>query len=439
MKIFFSGIAALLLMLAVGCGSGSSNGDSAKDQSKDLTSYSLSGYEGTVSGTAISVVVPLGTDLSALVATFAITGASVSVGSVEQTSGTTANDFTNPVEFVVKAADGSTKTFTVTVTVADYAVRSLQPTATLYLTCTYEFRALYAKSGTNHTLTWKSSDETIATVSSAGIVTPVKTGTVTITATGDAYGFSSASECTVKDTAIASLFSGLSSTDGNYARYIGSDLDHAIPLTIGDVTIKSLSSSSYSGSSMVEYAIVPSTFTSIGENGFVQTAKLVSVWIPSSVTSLGVNAFNNCNKLTDVILEEGLLTIGSLAFGANTALTSITIPSTVTSIGAHAFYNTSLHAINLPSSLVSIGANAFCNITAPSSVTIPAKVTSIGDYAFLGCSNLSSVTLLPSTPPTLGSQVFSSNAGRTFHVADSAAVTAYTAAGWGSYGTIVTP
>ena len=44
---------------------------------------------------------PPGTDVTALVATFTTTGASVKVGSTVQVSGTTANDFTYPVVYTV--------------------------------------------------------------------------------------------------------------------------------------------------------------------------------------------------------------------------------------------------------------------------------------------------------------------------------------------------
>jgi hypothetical protein len=72
----------------------------------------------TVSGTNITATVPYGTNVSALVATFATTGASVTVGSVTQASGSTANNFATPVTYTVTAADSTTKSYTVTVTVA---------------------------------------------------------------------------------------------------------------------------------------------------------------------------------------------------------------------------------------------------------------------------------------------------------------------------------
>jgi hypothetical protein len=91
----------------------------AGSSSKDITSFSLAGAAGTIDNGAhtIDVTVPFGTDVTALVATFTDTGTSVKIAGTAQTSGTTANDFTNPVSYVVRAADGTTLTYTVTVTV----------------------------------------------------------------------------------------------------------------------------------------------------------------------------------------------------------------------------------------------------------------------------------------------------------------------------------
>ncbi len=63
----------------------------------------------------ISAVVPRGMDVSALVANYTTTGLSMHVAGTEQDSGVTANDFTDPVAYVVSAEDGSTQTYVVTV------------------------------------------------------------------------------------------------------------------------------------------------------------------------------------------------------------------------------------------------------------------------------------------------------------------------------------
>ncbi len=65
----------------------------------------------------VTVEVPFGTDVTALVAVFTLSGAGITVNNVEQESEVTANDFTNPVIYTVEAADGSTVDYTVTVIV----------------------------------------------------------------------------------------------------------------------------------------------------------------------------------------------------------------------------------------------------------------------------------------------------------------------------------
>jgi hypothetical protein len=72
----------------------------------------------TFNGTEIDATVPYGTDVTALVATFSTTGTSVAVAGSPQDSGTTANDFSSDVHYVVTAADSSTQTYDVVVSIA---------------------------------------------------------------------------------------------------------------------------------------------------------------------------------------------------------------------------------------------------------------------------------------------------------------------------------
>ncbi|HEY5471781.1 MAG TPA: hypothetical protein VIK32_01175, partial [Candidatus Limnocylindrales bacterium] len=94
----------------------------AANPAKAITAFSFAtpAAPGSINESAhtIALTLPFGTDVSALAATFATTGASVKVGSTLQTSGTTANDFRSPVTYTVTAADASTQDYVVTVTVA---------------------------------------------------------------------------------------------------------------------------------------------------------------------------------------------------------------------------------------------------------------------------------------------------------------------------------
>jgi hypothetical protein len=66
----------------------------------------------------VSIWVVEGTDITDLVATFTLSdGATATVATIDQVSGTTSNDFSVPVEYLVTAEDGSTQVWTVTVTI----------------------------------------------------------------------------------------------------------------------------------------------------------------------------------------------------------------------------------------------------------------------------------------------------------------------------------
>jgi hypothetical protein len=88
-----------------------------------LTDGAIAAVAGTIDEVAktISVTLPAGTPVTALVASFTSTGVGVAVGTTPQVSGSTANDFTSPVTYVVKAEDNTTASYVVTVTVAPAA------------------------------------------------------------------------------------------------------------------------------------------------------------------------------------------------------------------------------------------------------------------------------------------------------------------------------
>ncbi len=100
----------------------------AANFAKSITAYSLDGVTGVIDETAkkISVTMPNGTNVTALTATFSSTGTgSVTVLGAAQVSGTTPNNFTNPVAYTVVAADHTTASYTVTVIVAQSAAKAI--------------------------------------------------------------------------------------------------------------------------------------------------------------------------------------------------------------------------------------------------------------------------------------------------------------------------
>lgn len=108
---------------------------------KYILSYSFAEQTGVAvidtAAKTVNIEVEYGTDVTALVATFSLSeGATAAVGATPQVSGTTANNFTSPVTYVVTALDASTQNWTVTVTVEDNPVATVSTTSATYTAVT---------------------------------------------------------------------------------------------------------------------------------------------------------------------------------------------------------------------------------------------------------------------------------------------------------------
>ncbi len=121
---------ALLLGTALLLGLGSCQATlSPLSGTKAMTAFSFEaqtavGLVDEASG-SIAITVPYGTNLKTLIATFAANGDRVLVGGVAQASGTTPNDFSYPVAYRVCAADGSSTSYLVAVSIASNTSKRL--------------------------------------------------------------------------------------------------------------------------------------------------------------------------------------------------------------------------------------------------------------------------------------------------------------------------
>ena len=93
-----------------------------KSSKKEILTFDFNALtppvKGVVWDSLVTLEVPYGISLTDLVATFTVKdSATLSVGGTEQMSGQTPNSFESPVSYVLKAQDGSTKTYVVTVDV----------------------------------------------------------------------------------------------------------------------------------------------------------------------------------------------------------------------------------------------------------------------------------------------------------------------------------
>ena len=348
-------------------------------------------------------------------------------------------------------ADGSNKTATCTVMVSipipATGISLNQTSATLTSKGqTVQLTASVTPSNaTNKSVTWTSSNLSVATVSNTGLVTAVANGSATITVT-TADGSNKTATCAVT----VGKPNGIN-IDGISYIFDPSTKKASVTYTGSEGSLISSYSDGITIPSNVTYNNVNYSVTTIGEYAFNKCSKLTSITIPSSVDSICSNAFYNCSGLTSVtinsneitsktysynsnigkifgnqvekyILGDNVMIIGPYAFYACKSLTSMTITHNVDSIGKSAFWGCSdLTSVTINSnklvskttlsstfssifgsqvkeyilgdSITSVGEWAFGNSTSLTSITIPKNVTSIGKWAFYYCTKLTSVTI----------------------------------------------
>ena len=231
------------------------------------------------------------------------------------------------------------------------------------------------------------------------------------------------------------------------------------------------------GCSDLTSAVIPTSVRNIGRGAFGACSGLTSVTIPNSVTDIGASAFNGCSGLTSVTIGNSVTSIGERAFYGCSGLTSVTIPKSVTTIGDWGFSGcsnlTTVHfnADNCtdaglyrgdyytPSSYhrpAFYGCNRITTfifgnnikvippylcyfLDSLTTVTIPDSVISIGESAFGNCSNLSSITMLPTTAPQLYYQAFTGIDSTAALYVPCRSYSSYSVRGYGSYGIIIDP
>ena len=121
------GILVTILLLFSAC----KDEDSPLSSTKQLNSFSIlkgdnqgkigNDVNALIVGNVLTLSMNKYDDLKSLVATFEYDGKSITVDGIEQESGVTLNDYSQPLAFIIEAEDGSKETYTVKVVLEEKA------------------------------------------------------------------------------------------------------------------------------------------------------------------------------------------------------------------------------------------------------------------------------------------------------------------------------
>ncbi|MBP5687696.1 MAG: leucine-rich repeat protein [Muribaculaceae bacterium] len=295
---------------------------------------------------------------------------------------------------------------------------------------------------TNDSVTWNSSNPSVATVNQQGKVTAVAAGSATITATtADGSNLSATCQLTVSKPIVIDY----DFIEDGIAYKINSDNE---TLTITYTDNRDSYANNYPG---LVTANIPMTVThddvtytviAIAEHAFRNCKTLESVTIPITLTSIGTYAFAGCEALTsmtvksgnaiydsrngcnaiiekatnrlvagckETVIPETVTTIGTFAFYEHHGIETIKIPSSVTVIERSAFNHIlGLKKIFVPNSVVTLEQYVFSQCYALEEAIIGSGVTSLGQGCFYGCAAMTSLTSFIADPTTvtMGTNVF---------------------------------
>ena len=238
--------------------------------------------------------------------------------------------------------------------------------------------AITPENATDQTLTWTSSDPSVATVDANGTITAVGAGKATITATAtngteDTYDDVSAT-CTVTVNALSWISNDCTVTLDNGTLTVSK--------TAGAATGAMADYMQYDApwkdySSYIKSVIVEDGVTHIGDQSFNECENLETITVNSNLTSTGYQFAYSCNNLKTVTFNGNVVDFDDIS--SCEKLESVTFNGNVGTIKPCGFdSNSSLK-----------------------NVTFNGSVEHFDYYAFVYCPSLETVTLTPQASGTL--------------------------------------
>lgn len=187
--------------------------------------------------------------------------------------------------------------------------------------------------------------------------------------------------------------------------------------------------------------VITNKATSIAQGAFRDFANMEFCRIPNTVTSIGESAFYRCTALQECQIPNGVTTLARSIFSSCVSLAYMDIPSTVTSIGDRCFASClNFRYVSWPREVTVVPEACFLNADGMTDIELPSTITEIEDRVFEGCNSLYSVTVLATTPPTLGTDVFNATNENLKIYVPTESVNAYkTATNWSTYANKIYP
>jgi hypothetical protein len=172
---------------------------------------------------------------------------------------------------------------------------------------------------------------------------------------------------------------------------------------------------------------------SINNPEYIKTLRAIE--LNNDVTSFVSNALMYFWNLANVYMSDTVRSLGSSIFSYCMSLKSIKLSTAITILPITLF-NTcvELASVSLPPTLTTISASSFAYTFSLKTITIPSTVSTIGNNAFYSCNELSVVHVQATTPPTLGTSVFTGlPSDFIIYVPVGTGDTYKAAAGWSTY------
>ena len=169
----------------------------------------------------------------------------------------------------------------------------------------------------------------------------------------------------------------------------------------------------------------------------VLDATVTSYTSPAGVTAIADSVFSRCEALTSLTINDDVTSIEySSLFAPN--LETLIIGNGITALPEYGLnINPSLKKLVLGNGITAIPENSFCG-TELQELTIGSHVASIGSHSFMGNSQLKDITVLATTPPTVGEMVFGEDFSQyTLHVQAGCKAVYQADAFWGKFTKIV--